>query len=194
MLNLNSISLLLASTIAISSTTASAATIPSSFYLVTTTSRNSAHNSSHLNNVSAISIFDPIHQTNYLLRTTDYGYGSLPTFSLSNGDLTTLTSPPFQTEEVIYTSLPLEKNTPLQLNQYQQPKGKLSLVKGYLLAAGESVEDWTLCTGPLEQTLVSTTKQICIISPIKNFTSAAQLFFLFLALASFLVGFLFYCI
>jgi len=154
MCNLNTISILLASTLALS-TTAIAATVPSSFYLVTTTSRNSAHNTSHLNNVQAVTIFDPLHQANYLIRTEDLGYGQQP-FSLSNGDLTILTSPPFGTQEVIYTSLPLENNTPLQLSQDAQPKGKLSLVKGYLLAAGGSIDNWSLCTGPLEQTVVST--------------------------------------
>ncbi|KAJ9649797.1 hypothetical protein H2199_000576 [Coniosporium tulheliwenetii] len=111
----------------------------SSFYLVTTSSSNATTNSSSLPNVKATSLFDPYYQPNFFLRIIDPGYGSLPTFNLTDGTLQTLANAPRGPAVYLYNSTTVVEDTELQFLPEEQPAGNLALKGGYLLTVdGES--------------------------------------------------------
>ncbi|KAK5128547.1 hypothetical protein LTR85_003218 [Meristemomyces frigidus] len=116
--------------------------------LVTTTQCPSTANSSTLANVSATSLFDPYDQKNYLLRTISAGYGSLPTFNLTNGDLHTAAVGPEGVGNYVYNSTgTVTEGEELSLAPTAEPAGNLALKNGYLLTVGGEEEGWSLCTG-----------------------------------------------
>lgn len=118
------------------------------FLLVTTTQCPSTANSSNLANVSATSLFDPYDQQNYLLRTIAAGYGSLPTFNLTNGDLHTAAVGPEGVGNYVYNSTgTVTAGEELSLSPASEPAGNLALKNGYLLTVGGEEEGWALCTG-----------------------------------------------
>jgi hypothetical protein len=130
---------------------------PTNFLLVTTTSRHPAPNgnSSLLPSVSATSLFDPYYQANFLLRTIDPGYLSLPTFTLTDGTLHTISSGPHGIGTYMYNSTKQLEGTDLQFYALEEADGNLGLEKGRLLTVDGKSEGWTLCDGELEQTVVS---------------------------------------
>jgi hypothetical protein len=125
------------------------------FYLVTTSSSECSTNSTLLPSVSATSLFDPLHQPNYLLRLVGPGYFSLPNFTLTDGVLHSIAAAPFGLETYIYNSTPPVAGTELQFFQSAQGNGGLSLLGGYLLAVNGSGEGWTICSGTLGENVVS---------------------------------------
>lgn len=147
--------LLISALLAISTASAAPAAAPSTFFLVTTSSRSSSASSSALPSVSALSLFDPYYQPAYLLRTIDAGYGSLPTFTLSDGALHTVAAGPHGIGEFEYVSTAIAAGQPLRFLAAQQPTGGLALKQGYLLTVDGKANGWTICTGDLGQTVVS---------------------------------------
>ncbi|KAJ9654900.1 hypothetical protein H2201_008924 [Coniosporium apollinis] len=115
----------------------------SSFYLVTTSSSNATTNSSSLPNVKATSLFDPYYQPNFFLRIIDPGYGSLPTFNLTDGTLQTLANAPRGPAVYLYNSMTVVEDTELQFLPEEQPAGNLALKGGYLLTVDEGGECYT---------------------------------------------------
>ncbi|TKA80565.1 hypothetical protein B0A55_02019 [Friedmanniomyces simplex] len=125
------------------------------FLLVTTSQCPSTANSSALANVSATSLFDPYNQADYLLRLIAPGYGSLPRFNLTNGDLGSV-APGIEgvgTFEYNSTGSVVEGEQ-LTFSAKAEPKGNLALKNGYLLTVGGEEEGWTVCAGPLEEDVV----------------------------------------
>ncbi|KAK4539220.1 hypothetical protein LTR36_000875 [Oleoguttula mirabilis] len=125
------------------------------FLLVTTTQCPSTANSSALANVAATSLFDPYDQQNYLLRTIDAGYGSLPTFNLTSGDLHTAAVGPEGVGNYVYNSTgTVTAGQELQLSPAAESAGNLGLKDGYLLTVGGLEVGWTICDGALEQHVI----------------------------------------
>lgn len=136
-------------------TTTTATQTPSNFYLLTTTSSLKPDNASLLPNVSATSLFDPLAQTNYLLRLIGPGYNSLPLFNLSDGTLETEAVGPHGVGEFEYNSTRVRAGEDLAFAPAVQPKGNLGLEDGFLLTLGGESGGWTLCDGELGQQVVS---------------------------------------
>ena len=128
---------------------------PTNFYLVTTTSSTKPGNSSLLPAVSATSLFDPLAQTNYLLRLIGPGYNSLPLFNLTDGTLETEAAGPHGVGEFEYNSTRVSAGEDLMFAPAVQPKGNLGLADGFLLTVGGESEGWTVCAGDLGQQVVS---------------------------------------
>ncbi|KAF2424264.1 hypothetical protein EJ08DRAFT_618106 [Tothia fuscella] len=154
-------SILLSSLFTISSTlaapivdTCNSSNLTSPFYLVTASSSTCNSNSSLLPSVSAISLFDPFRQPNFLLRTIERGYFSLPNFTLTDGVLHTPSSGPFGTGNYIYNSTPPVAGQELQFAQSVGSDGGLSLLGGFLLAVNGSAEGWGICPGALGQRVI----------------------------------------
>lgn len=125
------------------------------FLLVTTNQCESAHKSSALANVSATSLFDPFDQSTYLLRLIGPGYNSLPTFNLTNGDLNTQAEEPEAIGEAVYNSTgAVTAGAELGFTPSTEPAGNLGLKDGYLLTVGGQEKGWTICDGPLEQSVI----------------------------------------
>ena len=150
---------------------------PSKFYLVTTSSPKCASNSSLLPDVSATSVFAPFQQDTYLLRTQGPGYLQLPVFILEGTKNTSKSLISFQPDVLghgnyTYINEPVRANSMLQLAQSGQHEplgGGLSLV-GCALAVNGSISGWTLCTGALSQTIVSSIVDMTVMSPWKSLT------------------------
>jgi hypothetical protein len=128
---------------------------PTNFYLVTTTSSTRSGNSSLLPNVSATSLFDPLAQTNYLLRLIGPGYNSLPLFNLTDGTLETEAAGPHGIGEFEYNSTRVRAGEDLMFAPAAQPKGNLGLEDGFLLTVGGETEGWRVCAGDLGQEVIS---------------------------------------
>ena len=127
----------------------------SNFLLVTTSQRTPTHNSSRLANVSATSLFDPLYQTDYLLRLTAPGYGVLPCFNLTNGDLHTAADGPHGIGQYVYNSTGiLGAGDELELAPAVELNGNLGLKSGYLLTVGGEETGWTVCDGALGEQVV----------------------------------------
>lgn len=125
------------------------------FFLVTTWTPTCVENSTSLPDASAISLYDPNHQTTLVLRTILPGYMSLPNFTLTDGALQTIASGPFGATTQLYNSTTLAAGQALGFAAAANPAAGLSLEAGYLLANGGETEGWTLCTVSGE-TVVST--------------------------------------
>ncbi|TKA72385.1 hypothetical protein B0A49_03422 [Cryomyces minteri] len=123
------------------------------FYLVTTSDKHSASASSSLKDVSATSLFDPYYQPNYLLRLIGPGYGSLPTFTLTDGVLHSPSSGPHGLGSYVYNSTAVAAGTELQFLAAAEGPGSLTLKKGVLAVGGET-DGWTICAGPLGQEVI----------------------------------------
>ncbi|TKA28430.1 hypothetical protein B0A50_03897 [Salinomyces thailandicus] len=122
------------------------------FLLVTTSQRSSTTESSQLTNASATSLFDPFNQESYYLRTISAGYGSLPRFNLTNGDLHTLAMGIEGVGEYVYNSTgKIEAGKEFVLSPSKEPAGNLALADGYLLTVSGEEEGWTICDGDLGQ-------------------------------------------
>jgi hypothetical protein len=125
------------------------------FLLLTTTSPTKTGNSSLLPFVSASSLFDPLAQTNYLLRLIGPGYNSLPRFNLTDGTLETEAAGPHGIGEFEYNSTRVRAGEDLMFVPQAQPKGNLGLADGFLLTVGGEKEGWKICEGDLGQQVVS---------------------------------------
>jgi hypothetical protein len=126
------------------------------FLLLTTTSPpTKLGNSSLLPSVSATSLFDPLAQTNYLLRLIGPGYNSLPRFNLTDGTLETEAAGPHGIGEFEYNSTRVRAGEDLMFAPQAQPKGNLGLADGFLLTVGGEREGWKICEGDLGQQVVS---------------------------------------
>ena len=130
-------------------------TNPTNFYLVTTTSCERAANSSWLENVSATSLFDPYDQATFLLRLIEPGYGSLPKFNLSQAILHSFADPPASFTPAKYNSTRVVAGAKLGFDDAPESNGNLGLEQGFLLTVGGVSEGWTICEGPLEESVVS---------------------------------------
>ncbi|KAM0703357.1 hypothetical protein Q7P35_009296 [Cladosporium inversicolor] len=127
------------------------------FYLLTSPLplKSPSNNSSLLSSVSATSLFDPLAQTNYLLRVIGPGYNSLPQFNLTDGTLETEAAGPHGVGEFEYNSTRVRAGEDLMFAPAAQPKGNLGLVDGYLLSVGGKSEGWRVCDGDLGQQVVA---------------------------------------
>lgn len=125
------------------------------FYLVTTTQSTSNSHSSKLKNVSATTVFAPYYQPNLLLREIEPGYGSLPTWTLTNGTLHTTQAGPHGIGSYVYNSTSVQAGGELQFLAQSEPNSGFALKSGYLLTINGTEKGWTLCTGDLGQTVVS---------------------------------------
>ncbi|KAF2731782.1 hypothetical protein EJ04DRAFT_442275 [Polyplosphaeria fusca] len=125
------------------------------FLLVTTDQKESTTNSADLKAVSATSLFDPYYQPNVLLRLIDPGYGSLPNFTLTGGQLQTLNPLPHGGDYVLYNSTTVAEGKELQFFAEVEPRGNLDLDQGYLLSVDGDSEGWTLCPGSLSARVVA---------------------------------------
>jgi len=130
------------------------ASTPSNFYLVTTTQSTPSSNSSALQDVSLTTLFDPYYQPNYLLRLIDSGYGSVPTFNLSDGVLHCREQGPHGIGSFVFNSTDVQAGSELQFIAQFEGHGDLSLKEGYLLAVNGSEVGWTICTEELGQSVV----------------------------------------
>ena len=128
---------------------------PTNFFLVTTTQPKSSTNSSLLANVTATSLFDPFHQEAYLLRLIEPGYNSLPTFNMTNGALSTVTTGPLGFGTYEYRSSKVKDGGELQFLPSNQTSGNLGLWGGYLLTVDGTCEGWTTCEGDFGEAVVS---------------------------------------
>ncbi|KIV99778.1 uncharacterized protein PV09_08584 [Verruconis gallopava] len=124
------------------------------FYLVTASSPMCSSNSSNLPMVSATSLFDPLHQPNFFLRTIGPGYGSLPVFTLSGGSLHTFSSDAFGQGNYTYSASRPVPGSELQFLQGDQSDAGLALKGGFLLGLGDVTDGWTLCPGAMDQTVL----------------------------------------
>ena len=127
------------------------------FYLVTTSSDSPSSNSSLLPNVSATSFYGGEISNDYTIRQQAAGYNSLPTFTLTDGNLESLYYNPFGSAQVVYNSTATATNNALTFAPAAQPAGCLSFVKGYLLAKDGETKGWTICPyGEDKEATVST--------------------------------------
>lgn len=134
--------LLLFTTAALSAPTAA----PGTFYIVTSTQRQSTSDSTSLRGVSATTYYSPGYQPNYLLRELGPGYGSLPNFTLtSDGALSTYALPPRGFTPTVFESVRQEEGAQLQFLQGDQGAGNIGLWKGYLLTVDGKAKGWTVC-------------------------------------------------
>lgn len=134
---------------------ATAKPILDSFYLVTTSQRSYSSNSSTLADVSATSLFDPLYQPNYLLRLIDPGYGSLPVFAFGDRTLQTTASGPHGIGTYVYNSTTVEPAKELQFLAAPEPAGNIGIKGRYLLTVNGEEMGWSICDGPLDQSVVS---------------------------------------
>jgi hypothetical protein len=125
------------------------------FFLLTTTSPTKVGNSLLLPAVSATSLFDPLAQTNYLLRLIGPGYNSLPRFNLTDGTLETEVTGPHGIGEFEYNSTRVSAGEDLMFAPQAQAKGNLGLTDKFLLTVGGEREGWKICEGDLGQQVVS---------------------------------------
>lgn len=138
------------------------------FYLVTTSQHaphGAKHNSSHLANVSATSLFDPFNQMPYLLRQIGPGYNSLPTFNLTDGTLHSLAYGIEASGPYVYNSTSTKEGEDLTFLPEKEGKGELALVNGYLLTHGGHGEGWTICPGDLGEQVVSLSVMLDVSTP-----------------------------
>ncbi|TKA49535.1 hypothetical protein B0A54_00202 [Friedmanniomyces endolithicus] len=128
---------------------------PTNFLLVTTTQWPPTLNSSLLANVSATSLFDPYNQATYLLRLIAPGYGSLPRFNLSSGDLGSA-APGIEGVGVYeYNSTgTVVAGEELGFGAQVEPRGNLALKGGYLLTVGGEEAGWTVCGGAFGESVI----------------------------------------
>ncbi|KAK3656739.1 hypothetical protein LTR56_002720 [Elasticomyces elasticus] len=125
------------------------------FLLVTTSQCPSTANSSALADVSALSLFDPHYQANYIIRTIGPGYGSLPRFNLTSGDLGSLASGPHGVGTFVYNSTGEVEGGQLMFSKEADDEdGNLALKNGYLLTVDGEEEGWTICEGPLDEEVI----------------------------------------
>lgn len=137
-------------------TNTSNTTTPSNFYLVTTTQSTPSLNSSSLANVSLTTLFAPYYQPNELLRLIAPGYGSVPTFNISDGALHTEQLGPHGVgPEEEYNSTVVHAGAELQFYAEYEGEGDLGLLDGYLLGVNGSGVGWTICVEELGQSVVS---------------------------------------
>ncbi|KAL9096713.1 MAG: hypothetical protein Q9165_001201 [Trypethelium subeluteriae] len=115
------------------------------FYLVTTSSSTASSNSSTLSSVSATSFYDAEYATDYTIRQQPPGYNYIPTFTLVDGNLQSLTYTPHANELALYNSTATAANATLSFAPATQPQGCLSLKNGYLLAKDGETKGWTIC-------------------------------------------------
>ncbi|KAK3679413.1 hypothetical protein LTR78_000974 [Recurvomyces mirabilis] len=129
--------------------------VQTNFLLVATSQCPSTSNSSALADVSATSLFDPFNQKNYLLRLIAPGYGSLPRFNLTNGDLQSV-APGIEGVGVYeYNSTGgVAEGDELMFSPSAEPAGNLALKNGYLLTVDGEEEGWTICDGQLEESVI----------------------------------------
>ncbi|KAF2761100.1 hypothetical protein EJ05DRAFT_252600 [Pseudovirgaria hyperparasitica] len=128
---------------------------PPAFYLVTTAQNAAKSPSSQLAEVSALSLFDPFSQPNYLVRTIEAGYGSLPAFTLTKGRLHTTSLGPHGIGTFVFNSTDIGDDTELQfVADAESTKGRLALYKGYLLTVAGDNGGWTICPGVLGQDVI----------------------------------------
>ncbi|KAK5137497.1 hypothetical protein LTR08_008475 [Meristemomyces frigidus] len=127
----------------------------STFLLVTTSQCPSASNASLLANVSATSLFDPYSQAIDQLRLIAPGYGSLPRFNITNGDLHTAAAGPHGVGQYVYNSTGVvSPGQELQFTPAVEPNGNLALKNGYLLTVGGEEVGWTICDGDLSEQVI----------------------------------------
>lgn len=139
---------------------------PTNFLLLTTTSPDPRTNSTLLPNANLTSLFDPLAQTNYLLRLTGPGYNTLPRFNLtSGGTLETEAAGPHGVGEFEYNSTRVAAGEELMFAPAKQGKGNLALEGGFLLTVGGEREGWRVCEGDLGQQVV------CCLSVLVGFGS-----------------------
>ncbi|KAI5356512.1 hypothetical protein Slin15195_G082630 [Septoria linicola] len=127
------------------------------FFLVTTTSRNSAYNSSALPDVSATSLFDGDGASSdlYQLRLIAPGYNSLPRFNLSDNALHTIAYGAHGLGEYEYESTDVDAGEELDFDPTPEEASNLSLKDGFLLAVDGDCSGWTVCSGAHSQEVIS---------------------------------------
>lgn len=127
------------------------------FYLVTTTSREPASESSLLPNVNATSLFDADGPSTdlYQLRLIGPGYGSLPRFDLTDNALHTIAYGAHGNGEYDYESTEVKTGEVLAFDPTPEEGSNVSLKGGYLLAVDGECEGWTICPGARQQAVVS---------------------------------------
>lgn len=132
------------------------ASIAENFYLVTTNQKAYTSNSSALANVSLTTLFAPYYEPNDRLRLIGPGYGSVPTFNMSDGVLHCEQQGPHGVgPEMEYNSTAVHSGSELQFLAQYQGHGDLSLKHGYLLSVNGSSVGWTICVEELGQSVVS---------------------------------------
>jgi hypothetical protein len=135
------------------------------FLLVTTSQAVASDNTAELKAVSATSLFvsfaivsksnqtdilqDPFNQPALVLRLTGPGYMSLPTFTLTEGTLSSIATAPFNGGKKRYNSTIVAEGKELQFLASVQPKGNMALNDGYLLTVDGEQEGWAICDGAL---------------------------------------------
>lgn len=130
-------------------------TLPSQFYIVTTTSPTCLSNSSLLPNASATSFFDPLQQSQFQLRLIGPGYLSLPLFTLSNASLQAYNADAFGQGNYSWSSQMPAPGSELLFDQGAAGGGGLSWTgEGNLLAVNGSAEGWTICDGEEDESVV----------------------------------------
>ncbi|KAF2771475.1 hypothetical protein EJ03DRAFT_372823 [Teratosphaeria nubilosa] len=140
---------LLLTTLATLTTATLTTASPTNFYLVTTTTPTHTTNSSHLPNVSALSVYAPTEASEtYTLRLIAADYEILPLFNLSNADLVTLQYEPMNEGQALYNSTGVvQEGEELQLAPRREPRGNLGLKGGYLLTVEGEEVGWSVCDG-----------------------------------------------
>lgn len=128
-----------------------------SFFLVTTTSRYAAGNTSALPSVNATSLFDADSSSSdlYQLRLIAPGYGSLPQFTIKDNTLHTIAYGPHGNGEYDYESTEVEDGQDLAFDPTPEEGSNLSLEDGYLLAVNGQCTGWTVCLGAHDQQVAS---------------------------------------
>lgn len=124
------------------------------FYLVSTSEMKPDCEPANLDNVWAISLFDPDYEANYVLRQIGADYGSLPKFQLIDGTLHTWAQGPHGVSVFQYNStMPVVKEE-LQFARAVQSGGNLGLLDGYLLVVDGIKYGWTVCDGAFGEQVV----------------------------------------
>ncbi|KAF2859673.1 hypothetical protein K470DRAFT_282552 [Piedraia hortae CBS 480.64] len=139
--------------------TASAATFITDardFLLVTTTQIDGSADTSKLANVSATTLFNPFNQEEFLLRLIGPGYGYLSRFELTDSDLHTLARKPHSNSQVEYNSTgPVKEHSQLAFApRPDAPGGNIAFRDGYLLTVNGDPEGWSICHGPMGQSVI----------------------------------------
>jgi len=124
------------------------------FKLVHTTDSSPDSVQPALTNGNAIELFDPLHQSDYLLRIGKVdNVDQLPTFSLSKGSLHVQTKDITGYKNIELVSNKLCAGDPVTLSQ--KPNGSSGITwNGPLLTVGEIAGDFQLCDGPLGQKVI----------------------------------------
>jgi len=123
-------------------------------FLVTTTDRHAARNSSHLTKVRATTLYDPKDQEQFLLRPIGPGYNSLAHFNISDGVLNSRSQGIEGYGEFVYNSTKIAAGGKLTFTPGMYPAGNLGLKNGYLLTVDGSAKGWQICPGPLGENVV----------------------------------------